>query len=73
MSEVQKPDFVDDRTLEEYLDYLDFLRETGVTNMFGAAPYLMAEYPDLNQYQARAIVSYWMATFSERHNEVGDR
>lgn len=32
-NEVVKPDFVDDDTLEEYLEYLDDLRESGATNL----------------------------------------
>ena len=30
---------------QEHLDYLDELRESGITNMFGARPYLMQSYP----------------------------
>ena len=33
---MDQPDFV----TEEHLEYLDNLRESGITNMFGAAPYL---------------------------------
>jgi len=57
----EKPTFVTD----EHLNYLDDLRESGETNMFGAAPYLIDEFPDLNKYDARSVLSYWMKTFSE--------
>lgn len=40
-------------------EYLDDLRESGVTNMWGAPVYLMQEY-GLNSRQARDIVTEWM-------------
>jgi len=51
---------------EEHLRYLDTLRESGITNMFGASPYLAEAYPELEKSEAREILSYWMRTFSER-------
>ena len=62
---MDRPDFVTD----EHLEYLDDLRESGVTNMFGATPYVEGEF-DLNREDARAILNYWMATFSERHKDI---
>jgi len=50
----------------EELEYLDDLRESGVTNMYGAAPYLQSAFA-LDKYEARAVLKDWMATFSERH------
>jgi len=52
---------------DEHLDFLDALRESGVTNMFGAAPYLVDEFPELDIRQARKILMYWMDTFSSRN------
>lgn len=51
---------------QEHLDYLDGLRESGVTNMFGARPYLCAEF-GMKKEKASKILSYWMKTFSARH------
>lgn len=51
---------------EEYFEYLDALRESGVTNMFGAAPYLVEEF-GMNRSKARSVLSEWMCTFNERH------
>jgi hypothetical protein len=51
----------------EHLRYLDVLRESGATNMFGATSWLMNAYPKLTKDQANKILSYWMKTFSERH------
>jgi hypothetical protein len=50
----------------EHLDYLDDLRESGATNMFGARPYLMEDFPELTKAEAGEILSYWMRTFGER-------
>ncbi len=46
--------------------FLDELRESGETNMFGAGPYLREEF-GLSRSEARAIVTAWMQNFSERH------
>ena len=54
---------------EEYLDYLDALRESGDTNMFGARPYLMEAYPELTAAEASGILMSWMKTFGERHKD----
>ncbi len=59
----EKPEFVS----EDHLSYLDSLRETGVTNMFGAASYVQASFPELTERQARSVLAYWMETFTERH------
>jgi hypothetical protein len=52
--------------MEEYFEYLDALRESGVTNMFGAGPYLQEAF-GLDRYEARDILMKWMQTFGERH------
>lgn len=52
---------------EKHLDYLDVLRESGVTNMFGAIPYLRKRFKKLTDEEAQEILCYWMKTFSERH------
>jgi len=59
----EMPDFMD----EEMLSYLDSLRESGATNMFGAAPYLVEVWPELSIMQSRKVLAYWMETFSDRH------
>lgn len=60
--ETVRPDFVTD----EMLEFLDELRESGDTNMFGATPYIQSAFP-LERVEARAVLVYWMDTFSERH------
>jgi len=59
----EKPEFVTD----EMLEFLDELRDSGDTNMFGARPYVMAEFPELSEKEAARVLTYWMETFSERH------
>jgi hypothetical protein len=50
--------------MEKYFDYLDALRESGVTNMFGAGPYLQDEF-GLSKIEARKILMAWMNSFNE--------
>jgi len=46
--------------MNEHFEFLEELRESGVTNMFGALPYLMEEFPELTRQQANDILSNWM-------------
>ena len=55
-------------TKEEAFEYLDELRESGVTNMFGATPYLVEEF-GISEKEARKLLAEWMRTFSKRHPE----
>lgn len=48
--------------LVEYFEYLDELRESGATNMFGARPYLQEDH-GLDRGEASAILTAWMETF----------
>lgn len=58
----EKPDCCTD----EHLTFLDDLRESGETNMFGAAPYLLDYFCDLTKDEARKITVYWMKTFPRK-------
>ena len=58
----QRPEFI----TEDHLVYLDRLRETAITNMFGAAPYIQQAF-GLDADSARQVLAYWMETFSERN------
>jgi len=51
---------------DEVLEYLDELRESGRTNMFGAASYLQKEM-GLEEKDAKAALMYWMKSFDERN------
>jgi len=46
----------------EHKEFLDNLRESGVTNMFGAAPYLADSFC-LEIKEARKILKEWMENF----------
>ena len=48
--------------MDEYFEYLEELRQSGVTNMFGASPYLMDEF-GLSKYEARDILLKWMKSY----------
>ena len=48
--------------LVEYFEYLDDLRESGETNMFGAGAYLRDDH-GLDRDEAGAVLSAWMKTF----------
>lgn len=54
---------------EKYYDYLDGLRESGVTNMLGATPYLEQQFPELTAKEVKDILVDWMKTFGERRKE----
>jgi hypothetical protein len=49
--------------------FLNNLRDSGVTNMFGAAPYLQEEF-DLSRQEAREILAEWMEWTQEDEDNV---
>ena len=51
-----------DGMTDAHLLYLDQLQESGVVNMFGAAPYLQSAFL-ITIEQAREYLFYWMSTF----------
>lgn len=51
---------------ERMFEYLDSVRSSGVTNMFGAAPYVQTEF-GLTKQEAKDVLIEWMQTFEERH------
>lgn len=48
----------------EVYAFLDELRESGITNMFGAAPYIADEF-GINEREARAWLKSWMSDFGK--------
>lgn len=58
----EKPDFC----TEAHLEFLDDLRERSAV-MSESVPFLHEEFPDLVMVEARAILGYWLDSFSERH------
>ncbi len=63
----------------EYYVFLEMLRKTGLTNMFGATPYLV-EHCDLDKKVAREVLTSWMQNYDELiedgvimvYSDVGD-
>lgn len=45
--------------------FLDVLRSSGVTNMYGAGEYIQEQF-GVDKHQARNFLSQWMKTFGER-------
>lgn len=50
-------------TEEKYFTFLDELRESGVTNMYGATPYLEDEF-QLDKKEAKSVLIAWMKSFN---------
>jgi hypothetical protein len=49
--------------MNEYFEYLEELRQSGQTNMFGASAYLQQEF-GLGRYEARDILKQWMESYN---------
>lgn len=52
----------------EYWTFLEKLRQSGKTNMFGAAPYLAKEF-DLTMVEAHTILVDWMKNYNREDYE----
>lgn len=52
---------------QEAMSFLNVLRESGVTNMFGAAPFVEDEF-GIDRGEARRILQLWMRNFNEEGN-----
>lgn len=53
----------------QYYKYLEELRQSGITNMFGASPYLQEEF-DLDRKEADEILMNWMRNYEEIIKEI---
>jgi hypothetical protein len=58
---------------EEYYKTLEGIRQSGITNMFGASPYLQEFYPELSEKEAREILCNWMNNYVELNAKYGWR
>lgn len=62
---------VSDGELKQYFEYLNNLRSTGRVNMYGAAPYLREEFPDLDKPTSRKVLNQWFHTdFDDLNNNT---
>ena len=59
-----------EETLTHYR-FLVRLRDSGITNMYGASPYLSEAF-GMDKYAARDILHSWVQTFSLPENEQPD-
>tara|TARA_R110000851_G_scaffold125146_1_gene255882 strand:+ start:41 stop:226 length:186 start_codon:yes stop_codon:yes gene_type:complete len=50
-----------DSSTEEIYAYLELLKESGITNMLGSVPYIMAEF-NINKIEARNLLISWIKT-----------
>ena len=55
-----RPDYV----TQEHLEYLDGLRESGVTSMWGATTYIVRHF-SVTVETGRKILVYWMESFGK--------
>lgn len=55
--------------MKKYFEYLDRLRESGQTNMYGATAYLQREFPELSFDRAQAI--YILRAWMDSHRTEG--
>lgn len=53
---------------KEVFQYLNELRESGQTNMFGARAYIMEEFPLIESDEAKKLLSTWMKVFNKEGN-----
>lgn len=49
---------------DEHYDYLMWLRDSGETNMWGAAPYLQSEF-DISYEDAKDLLIEWINLFED--------
>ena len=60
-----------DSEKDEIFQYLFELQSSGVTNMFGAVPYAVEEFPQFDKKEVKAVVMEWMKNYSEIHDRMG--
>ena len=49
---------------KEVFNYLNYLIDSGVTNMFGAGSYIEKEF-ELSRLESRKLLTLWMENFDE--------
>lgn len=55
----------DRERVEKYFDWLEDLRKSGITNMYGAVPYLVTRFKELNEKSATEVLAFWMKHYEE--------
>ena len=56
---------------QEVLEFLNMLRDSGATNMFGAVPYIKDEF-ELDSKESKRLFMLWMKNFNDegKYDEV---
>ena len=54
--------------MKKYFEYLNALRKSGVTNMYGTVPFLQQKFPELGFDRARAqeVLRAWISSFDDK-------
>ncbi len=55
-------------TEQEVLNFLNDLRSSAITNMFGAVPYIKNAFPDVPSKEVKDLLLLWMSNFNEEGN-----
>jgi hypothetical protein len=58
-------------TQQQVNDYLNVLRISGITNMFGAGPYIQENF-GITKYDANRFLVKWMETFNTEEKIEND-
>ena len=63
--------YTKEENYQKYFDFLEKLRQSGETNMYGAVPYLQSEFPELrgSQKKANAILIAWIKSFEMKEGD----
>ena len=57
----------------KYYKALEVIRESGITNMFGAAPYLREIFPELSRMESNEVLCNWMENYDTLSDTFGWR
>ena len=66
---INEEDIIFDEISNEVFLYLEELRESGVTNMFGAHQYVMEDF-EISKALAIKLVKTWMDSYNEEKTMV---
>jgi hypothetical protein len=56
---------------EDYYNTLEGIRQSGITNMWGAGPYLKTCHPELSHNDANGILLNWIHNYNELNKKYG--
>jgi len=65
---INEQDIIFDEISNEVFIYLEELRESGITNMFGAHQYVMEDF-EVSKAMAIKLVKTWMDNYNNKENK----